>query len=242
MISMRIEKKYLVQVALLCLIVAGVWWPAGTPSDTLYQTSTLHELIEGRYEGRFSYEDVMTHGDFGLGTFDGLDGEMVLLEGTVYQVDATGVVHERSGEALTPFAQVTHFDVDLTSHYEDMDMEALTAEVSQLIPDRSLAYAVRIEGMFSSMEVRSVPRQETPYVPLAEALEHQVVFHLEDVEGTIVGFWMPPSMDGPNAAGYHLHFITSDRSAGGHVLSFSAEDVDVALDETYEVHIDIGEG
>ncbi|RZN48578.1 acetolactate decarboxylase [archaeon] len=237
MISMHIEKKYLVQVGLLCLIVVGIWWPGGSPTDTLYQASTLHELFEGNYEGRFSYGDIAANGDFGLGTFEGLDGEMVMLEGIIYHVRADGTVLERSGDALTPFAQVTRFDTDITARYENVGIDELNATITSLIPDRSLIYAVRIDGTFPSMEVRSIARQDLPYRPLDEALEEQVVFTLEDVRGTIVGFWMPPSMDGPNAAGYHLHFITDDRSAGGHVLSFRAGAVDVALDETYDVRL-----
>jgi acetolactate decarboxylase len=53
-----------------------------------------------------------------------------------------------------------------------------------------------------------------------------------DVTGTLVGFRCPPFVAGLNVAGDHLHFLTSDRTGGGHVLEMVIEDAVLTIDVT----------
>lgn len=76
-------KKY-VKVLLVCFIVCALLTgcTGNTPAqDTLYQVSTLDSLMQGVYDGELMLEELLQRGDFGIGTFDALDGEMVILDG-----------------------------------------------------------------------------------------------------------------------------------------------------------------
>ena len=88
-------------------------------------------------------------------------------------------------------------------------------------PPKTCFYAVMIQGEFSYVKTRSVPAQEKPYPPLAEVTKNQPTFEFTDVTGTMVGFRCPPYVTGINVPGYHLHFLTDDRTAGGHLLEFT---------------------
>ena len=81
----------------------------GVEHHTLYQVSTAGALVEGVYQGAVSVGVVREHGDFGLGTFEDLDGEMVVLDGHVFRVGSDGAVGEVADDARTPFAVVTRF-------------------------------------------------------------------------------------------------------------------------------------
>jgi acetolactate decarboxylase len=190
----------------------------------LTQFSTIDALMSGVYDGPFTLREVKRHGDFGLGTFNGLDGEMVLHQGTVYQVRADGSVHRMGDGERTPFAAVTRFKPEHSMAVPaGLGLEELERFLDERLPSANLFYAVRIEGEFRSLKARSVPRQQRPYPPLAEAAKQQAVFDFGPVKGTVLGFRSPPFVKGVNVPGYHLHFLQSDRKAGGHVLDFRIE-------------------
>ena len=133
---------------------------------TLFQTSTIDALLDGYYDGDVSFAELEEHGDFGLGTLDALDGEMVALDGNFYQIDADGRVHPVNKTTKTPFAVVTVFEPNLTQTLDAaMDLAALYARVDELVGDTSLCCAVRVDGRFEHVRTRSVPRQRKPYPP-----------------------------------------------------------------------------
>ena len=219
-------------VLALCLafcLTAGAL-QAGEPRR-LFQTSTLQALMAGVYDGDLTFQALARHGDFGLGTFDALDGEMIALDGTFYQVKANGRVSPVAGSMTTPFAEVTFFKAGRT-HMIDMPLnyQQLLDYVDRLLPSSNLPYAIRIDGLFTSVKTRSVPRQQKPYPPLAQAAEKQAVFELTNVKGVIVAFRHPAYLAGVNMPGYHCHFITADRRAGGHLLDCRVEGATVAVD------------
>jgi len=201
--------------------------------DVLFQYATLSGLMAGGFDGEMTYAELKQHGDFGVGTFIGVDGEMIQVDHQVYQVKADGKAYPVAGETKTPFAVVTYFEPDHTLALDQvMDCEALKTEIDHRLPTEDLPYAIKVEGTFAYMKTRSVPPQKKPYPPLAEVLKTQPTFEFQEVEGTMVGFRLPAYMDGANAPGYHFHFITAERDAGGHVLACQAQDVQVAIDYT----------
>jgi acetolactate decarboxylase len=201
--------------------------------DTLYQVSTLGALQSGFYDGDITYADLAVRGDAGIGTLEGLDGEMIALDGSFYQIRADGKVYEVDASSIAPFAMVTFFDRDMEAvPAAGLDYGGLQAFLDGLLPSRNVFYAFRIEGSFERVRARSVHAQTRPYPPLSDAIANQSVFELEDVEGTMVGFWCPAYVGDVNAPGYHLHFITSDLAAGGHVLDLRLGEVIVYIDET----------
>ena len=201
--------------------------------DALFQTSTLSALLDGVYDGQMAYRDVTEHGDFGIGTFDALDGEMIELGGTVYQIKADGKASRVGGSVKTPFAMVTFFEPDQTVHLEGaFDYERLMERLDELLPTENIFYAIRIAGDFEHVKTRSVPRQDRPYRRLVEVVKDQPTFEFSNVRGTMAGFRLPGYMAGLNVAGYHLHFLTEDGRRGGHVLEFSTQTVRIDVDYT----------
>lgn len=209
----------------------------GVEHHTLYQVSTAGALVEGVYQGAVSVGMVREHGDFGLGTFGDLDGEMVVLDGHVFRVSSAGDVHEVPDDATTPFAVVTRFGEPDAVVLDVVDsLAALTTAVDGMRDSSNLFFAVRVDGHFDAVHVRAACRT-APGVPLAVATEHQSEFELGAIDGTMVGFWSPPYASGMEIAGYHLHFLTDDRSAGGHVLDCRGCNLRVRVEEESDVHL-----
>jgi acetolactate decarboxylase len=207
--------------------------------DELYQIGTLAALSVGGYDGLISLDELLDQGDFGLGTFDALDGEMVVLDGTVYRVPASGAAEEPDGDVTTPFAAVTTWDSDFRHEYPNpMSCADLEAAIDNLV-DPTRPYALRVSGEFSTLLTRSEERQEPPYAPLADVLEGQIEFQLEQVAATMAGFRLPDYMEQSNSAGYHFHAITEDESTGGHVLDCQTSNVAIELDMIDSWRVDL---
>jgi acetolactate decarboxylase len=212
-------------------------------SHTLFQASTIGALLEGAFDGDVTFEELAGHGDLGLGTLNALDGEMIAVDGRFYRADVDGLAEEIEPQMRTPFAAVTWFEpsiefaIDEPTGYAD-----LLARIDELAADPDAACAVRIDGDFEAVQARSVPRQYPPYRPLLEVIDDQHVFELRDVSGTVVGFRFPDYARGVEAEGYHLHFIDADRESAGHVLSCRPSRVDVAIDLSGDLHVELPPG
>ncbi len=210
---------------------------------TLFQASTIGALLEGAFDGDVTIEELAGQGDLGLGTLNGLDGEMIVVDGQFFRADVDGLTAEIDPVERTPFAAVTWFEPSLELELdESTTYEQLLERIDGLAADPEAGCAIRIDGEFDSLTARSVPRQYPPYRPLLEAMEDQRVFELTNVEGTIVGFRLPDYARGVGAEGYHLHFISADREQGGHVLSARPVRASVGLDLSGELHVELPPG
>ena len=231
-------------VCLLGISISGCSHSPGTQADpggdtaqreTVTQISTIDAILNGVYDGVIDFGTLKEYGDFGIGTFEGLDGEMLGFDGYFYQVKADGIAYPVADSLETPFASVTFFDADDSRDVpEGIDYEQLEAFLDEVLPTENIFYAVKIEGSFSYMKTRSVPAQEKPYPPLTEVTQQQPTFEFSEVTGTIVGFRCPAYVSGVNVPGYHLHFLTASKDAGGHVLDFQIESAEVSVDYTSE--------
>jgi acetolactate decarboxylase len=211
--------------------------------DTLFQASTIDALLVGGYDGEMAFRQLKRHGDFGLGTFNNLDGEMIAVDGIFYQVKFDGIAYPVQDAMKTPFSVVTFFEPDEYFMIDtEMNYEQIKTYIDGRIPTEDIFYALRIKGVFKYIKTRSVPAQEKPYRHLVDVVKDQAVFEFHDVEGIIVGFRTPGFVQGINIPGYHLHFITEDRKAGGHVLECQMQHVGVELDFTSELHVVLPEG
>ncbi len=203
----------------LSLLSANIALAATKDRNTLFQVSTLSALLNGLYDRAMDFDELQNHGDLGLGTFEALDGEMVMLDGKTYQVRAGGEVLPVADSAGTPFAAVARFRPDRESHLRHVDSyEILRHTLSGLLPNPNLFYAFRIDGTFEYVKTRSVPAQKKPYPPLSEVTKDQPTFEFSNVRGSLVGFFCPAYVNGINVPGFHLHFISDDRTMGGHLL------------------------
>jgi acetolactate decarboxylase len=211
--------------------------------DTLFQAETLSALNAGVFDGDLSIGELKRHGDFGLGTFNALDGEMVVLDGQVYQMREDGLPTLASDTTLTPFAAVTFFEVDQTLTVEDIeDCSQLQAQIDSALPSLDAPYAIKVSGEFSYLQVRVPQTQSAPYPTLTEALATQILYESEAISGTLVGFRLPEYLAGANSAGYHFHFISDDKQHGGHVLACEADVLTVEVDTIDRIYMDITPG
>lgn len=200
-------------------------------------------MLDGNYEGDVSFAELAARGDFGLGTLNALDGEMIAIDGSFYQVKADGLAYPIDGRVRTPFAVVTVFEPDMyQSLAAPMDFKALCEYLDGVIGAESGCCAIRVDGHFDRIKTRSVPRQRRPYPPLVEVVESQPTFELRDVPGTLVGFRFPQYTQGINVAGYHFHFITEDRSAGGHVLDCQLARGELCVDHEADLRLELPTG
>jgi len=211
-------------------------FPGG--GHVLTQVSTIDALMVGCYEGPATVADVRSWGDLGLGTFAHLDGEMVMLDHTVYQVTSDGVVHKPEQAMHVPFAVATWFSPTASQPLaHGVDPTELGTVVSSLVASPNLPVAFRVDGTFTLVQVRSVPRQTPPYQPLTEVVKTQPRFNLANVKGTLIGFRCPAYLKGVNVVGYHMHFISADREQGGHVLNFLLDKGTIQVDALTEVRL-----
>ncbi len=199
-----------------------------TLKNAIYLSSPVNALIEGLYTENTTIAEILEHGDFGLGTFNRLDGEMVILDGTVFQMKADGRAYPVSPDEKTPFACVTRFCPDTADDFPEPPGQDLFLLILGLLPSENMLYAIRVDGMFRRVRARSVPPQDN-YRPLAEVAREQPEFEYEDVEGSMIGFYMPHFLQGVGVAGTHLHFVSKDRTVGGHLLSCDPGPVSVSI-------------
>jgi acetolactate decarboxylase len=204
-----------------------------------YQIATISSLIAGGYDGDTTVGEMLRHGGFGLGTFNGVDGEMMVLDGQVYRGTIDGRARLVARSERTPFAVVVAFHPQgSTQVIAGQSLEELHATLDALPYSASRVLAARIDGRFQAIQVRSEPRQTPPYRPLAEVIkEQQVVNTFNEMDGTLIGFRFPAAASSVNVAGWHFHFLTADRGRGGHVLALTTGAGRALLEEISDLRI-----
>jgi acetolactate decarboxylase len=216
--------------------------PAETAAHVLFQVSTIEALLDGAYDGDLTVGEIAARGDFGLGTFDALDGELIALDGVVHRAAEDGATAPADPARRSPFAVVTRFTPSVEHALPGpLAFDALLALLGSDEPPE-ICSAVRVDGRFDAVHLRSVPAQRRPYRPLIEVLRDQRTFTLDDVEGSLVGFRYPDRLEGIGMAAHHLHFITADRRRGGHVLSCSARVGVARIDHEADLHVELPPG
>ncbi len=204
---------------------------------TLFQVTTAAGLVEGLYRGEMTVGVLRGHGDHGVGTFDGLDGEMVLVDGRVFQIRSDGSVAEADDAVRTPFALVTHFRAEMIHHIDQCaGYGHLQRQLDPWRRSDNHFYAIRIEGRFDEVVTRAV-QPATEGTPLTEAIPSQGEFRATDVSGVLVGFWSPMFVTALTVPGYHLHFLDDERCSGGHLFDVRAANLKVSVQHLAEFRI-----
>lgn len=204
---------------------------------TIHQVSTSGALVQGVYQGCVRVEDILRHGDFGLGTFEGLDGEGILLDGRCWQARSDGTVHPAPMAALAPFWVMARFRADQTHQLHNVSSWSdLTQRLDQLRPSDNVFTAVRIHGTFEAIKIR-VACKAAAGTDLVTATSHQAEFSFAELAGTLVGFWTPSFARTINIPGYHLHLLSDDHAHGGHLLELRATSLSVELHTQDHLHL-----
>jgi acetolactate decarboxylase len=211
------------------------------PIHTVFQVSTSGALVAGVYDREVSVQTVLEHGNFGLGTFANLDGEMVIVDGHVYQIQGSGLVTEAARDAGAPFAVVTWFkpetDVSVASVGSLRDLEARCDEFRR---SGNIFYAVRLDGHFNRVRTRAVNPPQ-PGTRLVDAAKAQSEFTFAAIDGSLVGLWSPGFASAFSVAGYHFHFLSADRQHGGHLLDVRADTLQLKVEALTKFHLALPE-
>ncbi len=212
-----------------------------TSLHTVFQVSTSGALVAGVYDREVSVATLLEHGDFGLGTFTGLDGEMIVLDGAAYHADGGGHVTAAPTDAGAPFAIVTRFAPERFATLPPVaSFAALEAACDPFRDSANIFYAIRLDGHFARVKARAID-PPPPGMRLAEAAKTQHEFTFEDIEGTLVGIWSPEFSGSFGVAGYHFHFISKDRLKGGHLLDVDAANLRLAIEPLSNFHLALPE-
>jgi alpha-acetolactate decarboxylase len=215
--------------------------PAAPMEDNhIYQYSLLNALMDGVSETGISVAKLASRGNQGLGTFARMNGELLFLDGVVYQLQAEGNVREADESDQIPFAVSTKFVSQQTRKVPFKDKNAIDEVLDSFNSHaKNLFMTYRINGHFNYLKCRTVRGQEYRGQPLSELGKKQSLEEYHDVEGTIIGFRTPKNWQGFGVAGEHLHFIKKDRKAGGHVLEVTAEEVEMQMAVASNVHVEL---
>lgn len=206
-------------------------------TSMLYMSSPINALLEGFYRDDVTIGTLKTKGDFGIGTFNNLDGELVALNGCFFQLDVDGKAHAVDDGMKTPFATVCHFSPMLSDEMKaPVSYEQFTAQLQRMLPSDNMFYAIQIRGLFRTITTRSVPHTEN-YRPLSDATDKQKLRQFVNVTGHLVGFYTPGFVPSVNVPGFHFHFIDEAFSAGGHLLCCEPEQLDIQLQILYSMEL-----
>lgn len=242
---MEMKHQVLIGISLI-LILSTVAIYSDSPynlsykNDTsaIFQISTLNALSEGQYTGMILAGDLKKYGDTGMGTLEGLDGEMIELDDTMYQIKSDGNVYLVNDSAEIPFAMVTPFKSNKVLFINaEMNYTQLQQYLNASLPSKNIYYSFKITGTFDSVKARSPPKQYEPYPNLTKALKNQSIFNFNNINGTMVGFWYPQSASSINLNDYHFHFISADKKSGGHVLDCKLKNVIIEIDYISDAYV-----
>lgn len=214
---------------------------ADTLHNHLFTVGVGARLIGGLYDGNYPYGSLKQHGNFGLGAPDKLDGELVIFQGKVYQTQHTGKTFVAEDRQLTPFAMVHFFQPDKKiTPGRPMDKESLFRYLDSVLTNVNGLYAIHISGQFSYIKTRAFPPVKAhEHTPLASMLPLQHFFEFNNTKGDLIGYRLPPFMDNTNISGYHFHFLSAQKDAGGHIIDVKADNITIEIDalDSYTIQI-----
>lgn len=210
--------KYPLVVGMITLLAPAL--SAQTKNDKIYHYSTMDAMRNSIYTGDISVKEIKLLGDFGLGTFNNLDGEMIVLDGKVYRILTDGTIEQADDKRLSPFLSVTHFQSEMFINLGNVrDFTQLQEQILHHLPSQNRFYAVKIDVMFEDVTVGGATKVGADESKgIAELMKSRPIYRKENVKGTIVGFFSPSYVGGIDLSPFHFHFISDDRTFGGHLI------------------------
>jgi len=208
------------------------------PKGTLFQVSTVTGLERGLFYPLTTVGQMKQHGNIGVGAFEGMDGELLILDGQAYNAMYSGKVVAVEDNSPIVYGAVARLSADRTESLKNIaSYEQLQKSLEMLLPNKNIFYVFKIQATFNSLKVRSTAKQEKPYQGLAVVVKNQSIFEFSNIKGTLIGFRCPAYIQGIYAPGFHLHFISEDRQKGGHVLEANLADLTAQIGYLTQMHL-----
>lgn len=211
--------------------------PVRLASGAVTQFAVLDALLAGVYSQGSPAADVRAAGDTGVGCCEGLGGEVVIVDGEVWECTADAPPRPMADDEFLPFVDVCRLGDARADPVADLDLAGLDAAVQERLLSRNLFHAVRVDGVFAHVLTRVTHRQRPPFRPLADVAAKQLETTTRECAGSLIGFWLPRLYQGITVAGLHLHFLSDDRSIGGHVLDVSVHEGGLRLSAFADLHL-----
>ena len=213
-------------------------------SNAIYQVSTLQALALGYTRPVATVQELLEHGDTGLGTFENVDGEMIVLDGVCYQATTDGSIVSSESSVGVPFAVAGFVKGGREFKIGEMpNIEAIKTQLTLKIEEDfglNSIHIARIDGFFESIHARAGAPYRSQHVSLKDILSKtQKDFSFEKIRGTLVCVYYPDYMDGINAAGWHMHFLSEDRTLGGHVFEVEMSSGECLLQKMDRIEIQL---
>lgn len=208
---------------------------------TVIQAGTINALLDGKYEGDITIGELLALGSDGIGTTQGLDGELIILDGAAFSARADGSVAVVTPETKTPFAVLTRFETTKAIDVTEMQFDNFLNHID-CISGNTPVVAIKARGAFKNLHLRSVEKQLPPYRPLIEIVADQTEWHFKETDGDLIGFQFPDTIAGVEVPGWHLHFISKDRLHGGHVISLDVVSAHIELSDCDQLHVELPSG
>lgn len=228
-------RKFLTAAVALSFATNAVSFAAPAEKETINQIALLQSLTLGHFDGSISAKNLRKLGDTGIGTFNGLDGEMIFLDGVIYRANENCKINVVADAETIPFSNVTFFEKDFSVKLENISGKiALENKLNELVKKNgeNNFYMVKIKANFDEILVRSEKGAKKPYPTLVKALETQKEISQKNIAGTIVGLYCPKFMSSLNSVGWHFHFISADKNFGGHALEMKIKSGEAEFDMT----------
>ena len=188
-------------------------------------------------------DQLLQAGDFGLGTFNNLAGEMIVLDGKVYRASADGNAVEVTDPGVkTPSAMVTFFKPGREVELVNLAQDKLQDWIAENLNIQKGMYAIRIKGSFNSLRTRSQhPVYERPFPGINDIIDDMVYHDLKEIQGTLVGFQLPSYLAGINYPGLHFHFVGNNgfSGVGGCAPGFNIRQAKLSVMELTSFSVDV---
>ena len=227
-------------VCAIFLLAASVpgYAQVSEPKGTMFQVSTVTGLERGLFYPVTTVGQMKQHGNIGVGAFEGMDGELLIVDGQAYNAMYDGKVVPVADDSPIVYGAVAFLNADRTASLQNIaSYEQLQQSLEKLLPNRNLFYVFKVQVTFNYLKVRSTAKQEKPYLGLAVVVKNQSTFEFNNIKGTLIGFRCPAYIQGIYAPGFHLHFISEDRQKGGHVLEANVADLTAQIGYLTQMHL-----
>jgi len=239
--------KTAIKISCLILLTTGFRTVALAQQKTspspgnLFSAGYAAGFIGGLYDAYYPYKKLKQQGDFGLGAPAKLDGELLMLNGKLYQTQATGKTTLMRDTGKTPYAVVCFFHpAKVYKPRKTLDKTGLFHFLDSILTNQNGIYAIHIKGSFTYVKTRAFPPvTQKPYLPLAAMLDRQHFFEFHSIKGDLVGYRTPAFLEGQLISGYHFHFLADTKDHGGHVIDVMANNIIIEVETLNNYTIDL---
>lgn len=200
-------------------------------ADQVWHYSVIEAMRRGIYEGTYAVKDLKAHGDFGLGTFNHLNGELIALDGIIYRIAPSGKVEVAGDSLKSPFTALSFFNTDQTKTIRfSGTFEELQDSIGRMLPSLNIAYAIKVDTEWENITVGGAnPISGTDTTALATLMKTRPQYDAKGITGTMVGFFTPALMSNIDLSPFHFHFISSDKKLAGHLMSGTIKNAEIVV-------------